>query len=163
MIIFEMPNMKDQVPWLTEFGVGIDNFHKYFQCLCPWWMLDKIKNDEKWDKINKINIKTEIRGKWMINILMYVNIFFVRPLFHLRILTCLAKALWALWIHKQKNLHYWKRKEINSEKTVSQFSIKLNNKTKIGSQHNTMTEMCRALFKYENERKISWSNWLTTC
>ena len=25
-----------------------------------------------------------------------------------------------------------------------------------------MTEKCRELFKYENERKIDWNNWLTT-
>ena len=49
-----------------------------------------------------------------------------------------------------------RNKQINSKKTVSQFSLKSfeNN----GSQHNSMTEMCRALFKYENEKKICWDN-----
>ena len=36
-------------------------------------------------------------------------------------------------------------------KTVKQFVLN-------GSRHNSMTEMCRALFKYENEREIGWNN-----
>ena len=30
------------------------------------------------------------------------------------------------------------------------------------SRHNSMTKLCRSLFKYENERKIGWYNWLKT-
>ena len=46
-----------------------------------------------------------------------------------------------------------KSKKINSEKTVSRVSLEPY-KIKNGSQHNSMTEKCRALFKYENETKI---------
>ena len=44
-----------------------------------------------------------------------------------------------------------KKKKVNSKKTVDQFSLKLFKK---GSRHNSTTEKCRALFKYENEKKI---------
>ena len=29
-------------------------------------------------------------------------------------------------------------------------------------QHNSMTKLCHALLKYENEIEIGWDNWLTT-
>ena len=42
-----------------------------------------------------------------------------------------------------------KSKKINSKITVSQFSIKpFNKKMKNVSRHSSMTEICRALFKY---------------
>ena len=50
--------------------------------------------------------------------------FFGETTIYLTILIYLAKTLWSLWINKYENPHYWKSKKINSEKTVSQFSIK---------------------------------------
>ena len=48
-------------------------------------------------------------------------------------------------------------------KNVSKFPIKtVGQNLKIASQQSFMTEMCRALFKYKNEGKFGWNNWLTT-
>ena len=41
-------------------------------------------------------------------------------------------------------------------KTVNQFFS-------IGSQHNSMTEMCPAIFNHESEGKIGLNNLLKTC
>ena len=47
-----------------------------------------------------------------------------------------------------------KSRKINSYKTISQLTIEpLRNR--ISSRHNSKTELCRSLFKYENEIKIS--------
>ena len=45
-----------------------------------------------------------------------------------------------------------KTQKTNSYKNIYQFSIKLHF---FCSQHNSMTEMCCALFKYENVKKTS--------
>ena len=49
-------------------------------------------------------------------------------------------------------------------KVVSQWSqpILLSITYLNGARHNLVIELCRALFKYENERKMGWYNWLTT-
>ena len=44
-------------------------------------------------------------------------------------------------------------------KTVNRFPLK---PFKNGSQQNSTTEKCHALYKYENERKIGWDNKLKT-
>ena len=60
--------MKKQFSWLAELIVGIDYVFKYDQCICPWWTMNKIKNNNKWDLILKIeNQKNEK------SILMYVD------------------------------------------------------------------------------------------
>ena len=63
--------------------------------------------------------------KWIINIVMYVNIIFGETPIYLKLFIYLATKFWALWINKYENLHYWKKQKNNNEKTVSQFSIKL--------------------------------------
>ena len=50
-----------------------------------------------------------------------------------------------------------KTKKNYSEKTWSWFSLK---PLKKFSRYNSMNKLCRALFKYENERKIDRDNWL---
>ena len=48
-----------------------------------------------------------------------------------------------------------KSKKINSGKNSKSISYKTKQQNfKNDSKQNSMTEMCRALFKYENERKI---------
>ena len=64
-------------------------------------------------------------------------IFFKTPVY-LRMLSYLATKLWDLWINKYENLHYWKIKNINSEKTVSQFTIKPLNKISKKLAHDTI-------------------------
>ena len=69
--------MKEQVHWLTYLRVGIDYICKFVQYLCPWWILDKNKNNKKWDKINEINLfLIEIQNKMNNKYLMYVQFFF---------------------------------------------------------------------------------------
>ena len=58
-------------------------------------MNSRLKKEKKWDKRNEINIKHQnSEEKWMINILMYVNIiiFGDNPI-HLRILMYFPKKL----------------------------------------------------------------------
>ena len=88
--------------------------------------------------------------------------FFCDTPIYLRVLFYLDTKFWFLWINKYENLHYWKKKKIDSGKNVSQFSIKHKKKFKNGSQHNSITEICRVLFKYKNEREIGWDNFFET-
>ena len=44
-----------------------------------------------------------------------------------------------------------KIKKIHSEKTLNYFSGTVEKLTNICSRHNSMTELCRTLFKYENK------------
>ena len=70
-----------------ELRVGIDYVCKFVQCLCSLLMLDKNKNNNKWDKINEIDIrKSRLIKILIINILMYVNIFFGETFIYLSIL-----------------------------------------------------------------------------
>ena len=62
-MMFEMLNMWKHVPWLKELRVNIDYACQFIQCISPWWILDKNKNNKKWEK-NEINIlKIEIEHK----------------------------------------------------------------------------------------------------
>ena len=54
-----------------------------------------------------------------------------------------------------------KNRKMDSYKSVSQFSIEPYFYL-FSSQQNWMTELCHALFKYENKIRISWDNWLKT-
>ena len=83
---------------------------------------------------------------------MYVNIIFGDAPIYLGMFIYLAKESWALWRDKYGNMHYWKRKQINSCNIVRQSSIE---RFKTISGHNSMAEMRRALFKYENMEETS--------
>ena len=96
--------------WLMDLIVGIDHVCKFIQCLCPWWIVDKNKNNTTWEKINEINIfKIEISIKLMITILMYVNIIFWWDPDLLKDIDLFSQKLWALWINNYENPHYWKK------------------------------------------------------
>ena len=91
-----------------------------------------------------------------------IIIILVRPHFLNNVLL-FSQKLWALWINKYENLHYWKSKKSIAKNCKSIFYKTVNNMWKKGSLHNSMTEMCCAQFKYENKSKVGWNNWFTTC
>ena len=88
-------------------------------------------------------------------------IFLARPLFTLGY-WCIYPKLWYLQVNKDKNLHYWKIRKTNSKNCKSISIKKLFCLRRIVSWHSSIIWMFCAPFKYENERKIGWNNWLRT-
>ena len=69
---FDNLNMKERVPWLNGLRVGIDHVCKFDQFLCPWWMLDKNENINKWDLIKKVrDLKIGKLGEIILNVCLY--------------------------------------------------------------------------------------------
>ena len=38
---------------MTKLRVGFDYVCKFVQCIFPWWIVDKNKNNKKWEKYMK--------------------------------------------------------------------------------------------------------------
>ena len=70
---------------------------------------------------------------------------------------------WALRINKYEKVHDWKKQNKPSQKNLKIFFSRTIKILKgIFSQHNSMAELCRTLFKYENKREMGGYNWLKT-
>ena len=110
------------MPWMNKLRVGIEYVCKFVQYLCPRWIVDKSKDNNKWEKYTK-NILKQIRTsvKWILNIVMSVDISFCDTPINLSILCYLATKTWTLSINKYENLHNWKNKTKNKKNCKSIF------------------------------------------
>ena len=87
--------------------------------------------------------------------------FYVKPLLF-RYIIYWAKKSWVLSRNKCGNVNYWKKQKTQRKNCKLLLSGAVENINEKLLMTQSMTKLCRTLFKYENEKESGWDDWLKT-